>query len=776
MTEADLQLIFDASGIKELTAQIAKLDASMAALIAEGNKAEKEMHDLGNASANAGQQMGGMSNAISGLGGMLASAGLAIGAAEILNLGKSAIQSAINYETLSVQFEVFLGSAEKATKVLADLNKFSIETPFTPDQVNASGRALLAFGFTTEQLIPTLKMVGDVSAAVGKDFNELAVIYGKARTAGTLYAEDINQLTEAGIPIMDELAKVLGVQADQVKKLGSEGKISFATLETAFGNMTGEGGRFNGMMDKMSQSTAGLMSTIEGKLQDELRAIGQAMLPTVRIIAEGFEPAFKAVKEAFIEVYTPMAEALSGFGELFAALGLGGKEGNKFANIVGTMAKALKFLTIPAQLAWKWISFIVKGFADAVVGIRDFVANSPILMGAVEVLIAPFKMLGDAIGWVGDKLGIGGGGTITAMEQYTATMRYAGEEVLKLGQANGLTIPEIQGFTKQIDLSRYAGLSQAEATKRMAGDMRNYALVARATAAATGGVTDSMDKLSGAMAKAAGPAAGSIAFLDAQMKALQESFKQTTSQADRDMLNFKIKAIADEIEKMSGKIQPANAALGGLAAKFGAVAKAAAQTKADMADVLAANAEAGQPLFGNEINQADILNAKLEEIGKTIKGQLKGAFVDFGASAAMAIGNAIGMGESVGNVFKNMIAEMLVQIPKLAGMALLNAATNPVNSTIALPLAVAGLALLGLSGLIGGIQSKNAQEREMAANMNGLAGAGGSAASGGNGRQAGPSGLGESMGGVIDITLNIDGQRLAQLQYDALKKEQLKRR
>jgi tape measure domain-containing protein len=237
-------------------------------LIAEGNKAEKEMTDLGHASANAGQQMGGMSNAISGLGGMLASAGLAIGAAEILNLGKSAIQSAINYETLSVQFEVFLGSAEKATEVLAALNKFSIETPFTPDQVNASGRALLAFGFTTEQLIPTLKMVGDVSAAVGKDFNELAVIYGKARTAGTLYAEDINQLTEAGIPIMDELAKVLGVQADQVKKLGSEGKISFATLETAFGNMTGEGGRFNGMMDKMSQSTAGLLSTIEGKLQD----------------------------------------------------------------------------------------------------------------------------------------------------------------------------------------------------------------------------------------------------------------------------------------------------------------------------------------------------------------------------------------------------------------------------------------------------------------------------------------------------------------------------
>lgn len=769
MTEADLQLVFDASGIKELTAQIAKLDASMAALIAEGNKAEKEMHDLGNASANAGQQMGGMSNAISGLGGMLASAGLAIGAAEILNLGKSAIQSAINYETLSVQFEVFLGSAEKATEVLANLNKFSIETPFTPDQVNAAGRSLLAFGFTAEQLIPTMKQVGDISAAVGKDFNELATIYGKARTAGTLYAEDINQLTEAGVPIIEELSKVMGVQADQVKKLGSEGKLHFSDLEKAFANMTSEGGRFNGMMDKMSQSTAGLMSTIEGKLQDELRAIGQAMLPTVRIIAEGFEPAFKALKEAFIEVYTPMAEAISGLGGLLSALNLGGTEGNKFANIVGTVAKVLKFLTIPAQLAWKWISFIVKGFADAVVGIRDFVANSPILMGAVDVLIAPFKMLGDAISWVSTSLGIGGEEIDATQAAYQGLLKELALVVVGMGG----TAAQAKAFAQSLDVAKYASLSQADAVRAIQADFAAYIKQSNAATVST----DNFTKATGNMAKTvAGPAAGSIAYLDAQMKALQESFKQTTSQADRDMLNFKIKAIADEIEKMSGKIQPANASLGGLAAKFGAVAKAAGQAKADMAGVMEESAAARQPLFGNEINQADILNAKLGEIAKTVKGQLKSAMIDFGASSAMAIGNAIGMGASVGNVFKNMIAEMLVQIPKLTGMALLNAATNPVNSTIALPLAVAGLALLGLSGLIGGIQSKNAQEREMAANINGLAGAGGSAASGGNGRQAGPSGLGESMGGVIDITLNIDGQRLAQLQYESLKKEQLKRR
>ena len=295
MTEADLQVIYTSEGIQKMIAEQRALNAQMANLITEANKSAVAVDDYGASASEAGKEVGGMGKAVSGLGGMLAAAGLAFGAAEVINLGKSAIQSAIAYETLSVQFEVFLGSADKAKTVLADLNKFSIETPFTPDQVNAAGRSLLAFGFTAEQLIPTMKKIGDVSSAVGKDYNELATIYGKARTAGTLYAEDINQLTEAGIPIIEELSKVMGAQADQVKKLGSEGKLHFADLEKAFTNMTSEGGRFSGMMDKMSQSTQGLMSTIEGKLQDELRAIGQAMLPVVRTIAEGFEPAFKSV-------------------------------------------------------------------------------------------------------------------------------------------------------------------------------------------------------------------------------------------------------------------------------------------------------------------------------------------------------------------------------------------------------------------------------------------------------------------------------------------------
>ena len=209
-------------------------------------------------------------------------------AAAAFNFAKNAIQGAIRYEQLAVSFEVFLGSAEKATQVLAKLDKFSLRTPFTPTQVQDAGRALLAFGVPVDDLETKLQQIGDTSAATGKDFNELAVIFGKARTAGVLMGEDVNQLVEAGIPVVEEFAKIMGTTPDQVKKLASESKITFPILEQAFENMTGAGGKFNGLMDKLADTTGGKLSTLQGYFDTISRSIGQSLLPVVNGVVGAF--------------------------------------------------------------------------------------------------------------------------------------------------------------------------------------------------------------------------------------------------------------------------------------------------------------------------------------------------------------------------------------------------------------------------------------------------------------------------------------------------------
>lgn len=224
-----------------------------------------------------------------------ASLGLALGAGLLLQVGKNAVVAAGDYENLNIAFETFLGDAEQAKTVLADLNKFANVTPFTPDEVQKAGKALLAFNEPVDQLQGTLKNIGDISAGTGKNFNELAIIYGKARVAGTLYAEDINQLIEAGIPVLDEFSKQLNVPVDQVKKLASEGKISFSNLETAFASLTGEGGRFNGLMERLSKSTTGQISEIQGDVEGLTRAFGKGLIPVVQLLLSGVKLAINAL-------------------------------------------------------------------------------------------------------------------------------------------------------------------------------------------------------------------------------------------------------------------------------------------------------------------------------------------------------------------------------------------------------------------------------------------------------------------------------------------------
>jgi len=204
------------------------------------------------------------------------------------SIADQSIRLAINSEQTNVAFETFLGSAQKAAEVVAQLKQFSALTPFEPEQVLQAGKALLAFGVAAEDLEPTLKAVGDLSAGTGKDFNELAVIFGKAKTQGVLFAEDINQLTESGIPVIQEFAKQLGVSEGAVKKLASEGKISFSNLEQAFQDLTSEGGRFFDLTAKQSQTVGGRISTLVGNFNELLTVIGTALLPVIGGLVDTF--------------------------------------------------------------------------------------------------------------------------------------------------------------------------------------------------------------------------------------------------------------------------------------------------------------------------------------------------------------------------------------------------------------------------------------------------------------------------------------------------------
>ena len=228
--------------------------------------------DKTNKSAGAGREV------FENLFGAISKASIITGAiALVVKLTSSAVIMAVEYEKAQKSFESFLGSAEAADKTLAQLSRFAAEKFLPTDQVFSAGKALLAFGESADNLVPVMSRIADISAATGKNFGELSIIYGKARTAGVLYAEDINQLVEAGIPIIQEFAKQMGVSNDQVKKLASEGKISFEELQLAFFNLTAEGGKFFGQVEAQSETLGGQWDKLTNKFTAGLRSVGNAL-------------------------------------------------------------------------------------------------------------------------------------------------------------------------------------------------------------------------------------------------------------------------------------------------------------------------------------------------------------------------------------------------------------------------------------------------------------------------------------------------------------------
>lgn len=236
------------------------------------------------------------SNNISALGRTLQGAaaafgGIAIGS-QILEFGKSSIKAAADFETLNIQFKTFLGDAALAEKTIKELNQFSVETPFTPEQVNGAARALLSFGTSADDLLPTLKTLGDISAGTGKDLGELSVIFGQIKSTGRLMGQDLLQLINAGFNPLTIISEQTGKSVSQLKEEMEKGAISFEMVENAMKAATSEGGLFFNLTNELANSTAGRLSTLEGNWTELKRVIGEGLLPVFEFLTAA---AFKLI-------------------------------------------------------------------------------------------------------------------------------------------------------------------------------------------------------------------------------------------------------------------------------------------------------------------------------------------------------------------------------------------------------------------------------------------------------------------------------------------------
>ena len=179
------------------------------------------------------------------------------------------------FQQLEIAFSTMLKSKEKADKLMGELVDIAAKTPFDLQGIASSAKQMLAYGSSAENVGDELVMLGNVAAGVGSQLGDLAYLYGTLRTQGRAYAVDIRQFAGRGIPIYEELAKVLGVTKDKVSELVKEGKVGFKEVEQAFKNMTSESGIYYNLMEEQSKSLTGQLSNLGDAWDSMLNEIGK---------------------------------------------------------------------------------------------------------------------------------------------------------------------------------------------------------------------------------------------------------------------------------------------------------------------------------------------------------------------------------------------------------------------------------------------------------------------------------------------------------------------
>lgn len=174
---------------------------------------------------------------------------------------------AASREKTLMAFNTMLGE-DAADAFLSELEIFSMHTPFEYDALASVSKTLMAFGYAAEDIIPTLKKIGDAGSALGWDTASqmaVATYLGRMQVTGKASLEYLNPLLERGIDVYGYLAEslkpVLGdVTNKEIAEMLSKGELSGEGVAKTILQYLGED--YGGAMEDFAQSTAGLESTM----------------------------------------------------------------------------------------------------------------------------------------------------------------------------------------------------------------------------------------------------------------------------------------------------------------------------------------------------------------------------------------------------------------------------------------------------------------------------------------------------------------------------------
>ena len=227
----------------------------------------------------------------------------------IINFTKQLINVRKEFELQQISLEVLLQNKEKADLLWDKTVALAIKSPFRVKELVTYTKQLAAYRVESDKLYDTTRMLADISSGLGVDMNRLILAYGQVKAASFLRGTELRQFTEAGIPMLDELAKRFSdleertVSVDEVFARISKRMVSFKDVDAVLRSMTSEGGAFYRMQEIQAETLKGQLSNLRDSIDIMFNDIGKTMdnklkagVKSVRFLVNNWKDVYEIMK------------------------------------------------------------------------------------------------------------------------------------------------------------------------------------------------------------------------------------------------------------------------------------------------------------------------------------------------------------------------------------------------------------------------------------------------------------------------------------------------
>lgn len=361
--------------------------------------AAKAHSSLGaNAKAFGGGMFAGLKSLVFSPASMIAgAAGGLLGGFAIGDFVVDSIKLAASVEDTAVAFRTMTGDAAKGQKLFDDIKNAGDSMRISFMAAADVGKTLFAADVAENQIVPTMKLLGDLAMGDTSKLKTLAEAYSLVKDTGEVTGKTLKTLAGAGVFLSDELAKSVGVSKAELKSMLEEGKVDFRNLQEAMIAATSAGGKFFEGNANRAKTFSGQLARLADQWEEFKIKFGGILIEEF-----GLKDLFSKMTEALelgkdnMDGIRPIVRDIRD-GLIDAAKAAGQIGGN----LVISLGQAIDFLD---RMGAKWDKFTRLPGIEASVGVSNWLvgaegkgANEKAARDAVAAMDRIFNFSGRAL-------------------------------------------------------------------------------------------------------------------------------------------------------------------------------------------------------------------------------------------------------------------------------------------------------------------------------------------------------------------------------------------